>query len=480
LLDYAGTEIRPKQMLIFFVSLYILTTLGIGFWASKKIKTSSDFMLAGKNLTTPFVGVTLFATWFGSNHIMGNPDYFVDHGFSSFFSLVITGGLSLVVVGAFYAKKLYRLNIVTVGDFFKLKYNKRIDTVISIILILAYPLWIASQLVALAILFQEVMAISFTGGLLLGASIVVLYTYIGGMWAVSYTDMLQSILILLGLVILLLFVFNKVESVTALFADKPSSFFSLLPTNNLAGWSEYIAVILALFVGSIPGQEIYQRIFSAKSENAAKNGLYLAALLIVVVPVIPALIALAAANLHPELIYPGHQNILSNFVSNYTNLPIKILFYGALISAILSTASGALLAPATIIGENLIKARNPAINDKTLLLWTKISVLIIALVSVYFAFTNANIVALLVASLSLILVCIFAPFTFGLFWKKSTTFGAWCSILLGGGTFLFCSILRTKLDPTIYGTIASCTAMIIGSILTDKNYNTAPGTKLLS
>jgi Na+/proline symporter len=288
-------------MLPLFVSVYILATLGIGFWASKKIKTSGDFMLAGKKLTTSFVGVTLFATWFGSNHIMGNPDYFVDNGFSSFFTLVVTGGLALAVVGAFYAKKLYRLDIVTVGDFFTYKYNKKLDTVISVILVLAYPLWIASQLVALAILFQAVINISFAAGLLLGASIVVLYTFIGGMWAVSYTDMLQSILILFGLIILMIFGLNEMESFSTLFKDKSTDFFSILPKNNLAGWSEYIAVILALFIGSIPGQEIYQRIFSAKDEKAAQNGLYMAAILIVVIPVIPAIIALTAAQLHPEL-----------------------------------------------------------------------------------------------------------------------------------------------------------------------------------
>lgn len=106
-------------MLTIFILLCIGLTLAIGFWASSKIKTSQDFMLAGKSLSTPFVGVTLFAIWFGSNHIMGNPEYFVSNGFSSFFSLVISGGIVLLTVGVFYARRMYRLNIVTVGDFFK-------------------------------------------------------------------------------------------------------------------------------------------------------------------------------------------------------------------------------------------------------------------------------------------------------------------------------------------------------------------------
>jgi SSS family transporter len=451
-------------MLTFFIFLYISLTLAIGFWASKKIKTSKDFMLAGKSLTTPFVGVTLFATWFGSNHIMGNPEYFVENGFSSFFSLVITGGIALGVVGLFYARKMYRLDIVTVGDFFKIRYNKQVDTIISIILVFAYPLWIASQFVALAYLFQHVIGVSFSGGLLIGAVLVVVYTYIGGMWAVSYTDMVQSLLILVGLGITLRLALNQTEGISTLFKDKPNSFFSILPKSGLSSWSEYIATILALFLGSIPGQEIYQRVFSAKSEKAAVKGLYLAAVLIVIIPVAPALIALAATTSHPELMNAAKdQNIIAAFVMNYTNMPVQILFYGALISAILSTSSGALLAPATIISENIIRSGIPNISDKRLLGLTRLCVLVIAAVSVYFAFRTANIVALLVASLNLILVCVFAPLTFGLFWKKSSVFGAWCAIISGGLVWLICTIMKTTIDPIIFGTPASCLAMVLGS-----------------
>jgi SSS family transporter len=453
-------------MLTIFIFIYIGLTLAVGFWASSKIKTSKDFMLAGKSLSTPFVGVTLFATWFGSNHIMGNPEYFVSNGFSSFFSLVISGGLALVTVAFFYAKKMYRLNIITVGDFFKIRYNKQIDIAVSVILVLAYPLWIASQFVALAYLFQNVIGVTFTTGIIISAVLVVVYTYIGGMWAVSYTDMLQSFLVLLGLIVILVVALNQLDNLSILFQNKPASFFSILPQHNVPSWSEYIATILALYLGSIPGQEIYQRVFSAKSEKAAVNGLYLAALLIVLIPIIPAMIALVATTVHPDLLLASaEQNIIATYVINYTSLPIQILFYGALISAILSTASGALLAPATIISENIIKASRPTISDKHLLFITRITVVLIAVFAIYFAFRNSNIVGLLVASLNLILVCLFAPLTFGLFWSRSSKLGAWSAIAMGGLTWLLCTTLKTTIDPIIFGTPASCLAMIIGSLL---------------
>ena len=190
-------------MLIYFIPVYLIATLAIGFWASKKIKSAGDFALAGKSLSTRLVAVTLFATWFGSTQIMGNPGYFITDGFSSYITLVLSGGFCLVIVGQFYARKLYRMNIVTINDFFKVRYNKTLETVSSILMVLSYPHWIAAQFVALAYLFNTVMDIPFQYGIILGASIVVFYTYIGGMWAVAYTDMVQSVMILLGLFILL-------------------------------------------------------------------------------------------------------------------------------------------------------------------------------------------------------------------------------------------------------------------------------------
>lgn len=452
-------------MLELFIPIYLLTTIGIGYWASKKIKTSGDFMLAGRNLSASFVGVTIFATWFGSTHIMGGPSEFVERGFLAFFSLIVSGGLCLFIIGLFYARRLHRLNIVTIADFFRIRYNKKVDLAVSIILIFTYPHWIAAQFVALGFLFQNVLGIPTEYGIILGASIVILYTYIGGMWAVSYTDMVQSIMILIGLVILLANVLNEIEGIAILFADKPDSFFNIFPEGGFKDWSDYTTVVLAFLIGSIPAQEIYQRVFSAKSERAAVNGVFLGAFLMVCIPAIPMLIALAGAHLHPELMeIDSGQNIIPSMVSLHSGRIVQVLFYGALISAILSTSSGALLAPSTVIGENLLRPYITNLSDKRLLLYTRLSVVAVALLSCYFAYTQSNIVDLVVTSLSLLLVCVFAPFSFGLFWRRSSVFGAWSAIIIGGLTWLFCYFMETRIDSTVYGIIASCIAMVIGSI----------------
>ena len=196
-------------MIGFFIIFYLLITLGIGFWASRRIKNSSDYMLAGKGLSTVLVGVTLFATWFGSSQIMGNPSYFIKDGFVSYVTLTLSGGICLLIVGKFFAGKLYRMNIVTISDFFKIRFNKKFELASSFLMVFSYPHWIAAQFVALAYLFNAVMGIPFDYGIMLGAAIVVFYTYIGGMWAVAYTDMVQSVIILIGLIIVFFAVFDQ-------------------------------------------------------------------------------------------------------------------------------------------------------------------------------------------------------------------------------------------------------------------------------
>ena len=453
-------------MITFFIITYLLLTLGIGFWASKKIKTSGDFALAGKSLSTSIVGVTLFATWFGSSQIMGNPGYFIVDGFSSYITLTLSGGICLFIVGQFYSRKLYRMNIVTINDFFRIKYNKKLEVASSVLMVFAYPHWIAAQFVALAYLFNAIMGIPFNYGILIGAAIVVFYTYIGGMWAVAYTDMVQSVMILLGLIILLFEVLNETGGVVPIFENQPIEFFNIFPQGGLDAWSEYIALLLAFVAGAIPVQEIYQRVFSSKNEKTARNGLFLGAVLMIIIPSIPLIIGLGGVYLNPELLSNGNsQDIIPSLVKVMTSVPVQILFYGAMISAILSTSSGAMLAPATIIGENLIKPYTTNLSDKYLLLYTRLSVILVAAISCYFAFDDSDIVGLVAASLSLILVCLFAPFTFGLFWKKASIIGAWSAIIIGGLTWFFCYIYETRIDSTIYGFVISCLSMIIGSIL---------------
>ena len=453
-------------MLVTSVLLYIALTLVVGFWASRRVKTTRDFTLAGRKLPAAVVGVTIFATWFGPEYIMGVPGRFVERGMMGIITDQFGTLLCLLLVGFFYARQLYRLKIVTLSDFFQLRYNKTLALATAIIQVITYFFWIAAQFVALGYLFQTVLDLSLYNGILLGAAFVVIYTYIGGMWAVSFTDLLQSVLIVVGLVILLVNVLDETGGVAPLFADRPANFLAFFPEKSFQGWTDYLAMWMAFGIGAIPAQEIYQRVFSARSETAGRNGVFFSALLLFAISIIPLLIGLGAARLHPNLITGGDgQNLIPAMASQYTGEGMQTLFFGALISAILSTSSGAMLSPATIIGENLLKPYLPAMTDRRLLLWTRVSVIVVAAISYCVAINNASIHGLVVSSAVLLMVCLFAPLTWGLYWKRASVAGAWASIVLGGLVWIFCESGETSTDPTIYGTLASCLAMILGSLL---------------
>ncbi len=458
-------------MLVVSILVYIALTLAIGFWTSKRVKTTEDFTLAGKSLPTILVGVTIFATWFGPELIMGLPGLFVEEGVMGTITDQFGTLLCLLLVGFFYARQLYRMNIVTLSDFFKLRYGKSIELVTSIIYIYTYFFWIAAQFVALAILFQSILGISIQSGIFLGATIVVIYTYIGGMWAVTFTDLLQSTLIVIGLIVIFTNVLDETGGLMPILSGQPEGFYNFFPERGLYNWTNYIAMWMAFGLGVIPAQDLYQRVFSAKSENAGKNGVFLGALLLFAVGVLPLIIGLGSAKLHPELMNSDHgQNLIPDMVAQYTSVPLQMLFFGALISAILSTSSGAMLSPATIVGENLLKPYLPDISDKRLLLLTRISVIVIALVSCLFALNDTNIHGLVVSSAVLVMVCLLAPLTFGLYWKKSSILGAWMAITSGALVWIVTDHMDTLIHPTIYGILASCIAMVLGSLFRPDDY----------
>ena len=164
-------------MVAYSISIYVAFTLAIGFWASKRIKTTTDYTLAGKSLSTVLVGVTIFATWFGPELIMGVPGRFVELGVMGIITDQFGNLLCLLLIGIFYVGKLYRMEIVTLSDYFKIRFNPSLELASSLIFVFTYFFWIASQFVALAYLFQSVMGISITSGIVLGAAVVVAYTY---------------------------------------------------------------------------------------------------------------------------------------------------------------------------------------------------------------------------------------------------------------------------------------------------------------
>ncbi len=457
-------------MLLTFIGAYLLLTLFIGYWASRRIKSSADFVVAGRKLPLLIAGSALFATWFGSETIMGASSEFVEHGVIGIIEDPFGAALCLILVGLFFARPLYRMNILTFNDYFRIRFSRRVEWVSALFMVPSYFGWIAAQLVAMAIILQVLAGIPIIGGIWICTIIVVIYTYIGGMWAVSITDFLQTMVIIAGLLFLALELFAQVGSLEKLTAATPEGFFDFWPERDLNSILAYVAAWITIGLGSIPQQDVFQRTMSAKNEKTAVRAAYMGGFMYLTIGSLPLFIGLCSTVLYPELHAGGDpQMILPQVVLQHSGLAMQAIFFGAILSAILSTTSGAILAPASVIGENLLKPNFPQWNDKQFLQAIRFSVVGVAVASALMAMMKANIYELVSQSSALSLVSLFVPLVAGLYWKKATARGAMVSMIAGMATWIvFEWMIETTVPPLIYGLFASILGMILGSLLLPK------------
>ncbi|MCI0750525.1 MAG: sodium:solute symporter family protein [Flammeovirgaceae bacterium] len=453
-------------MLLFFVITYLILTIAVGFWASRKVKTSGDFMLAGRSLPIVLSTSALFATWFGSETVFGASSEFLKGGLYSVIEDPFGAALCLLLFGMFFARKLYSMNLLTLGDFFKVRFGKRTELIASVFMVPAYFGYTAGQLVALGLIINVITGMPVWQGVVISAVVVTLYTYVGGMWAISITDFIQSIIIVIGLVALAWVLSIKAGGVITVINSVPRENFRFLPDIDFVSMVGWMAAWSVLGLGSIPSQDVFQRVMSSGSSKVAVQSCYYSAGLYLTVAMLPLFISLCVKFLYPEQIGEDTQLTLPNMVLAHTSLPIQILFFGSLLSAVMSTTSSSILAPAALFSENIIKPIiGHKISDKRFLHITRLSILLFSAGATVMACTNSNIYELVGGSSILSLVSLFIPMVFGLYWKKTTSTGAILSMVTGMICWIYFEINPIDVPSLVPATIVSLVALLAGSLM---------------
>lgn len=466
-------------MLLAFILVYLLGTVAIGWWASRKVKTAADFVVAGKHLPMFMVACALFATWFGSETVMGASAEFAENGLLGVIEDPFGAALCLLLAGLLIARPLYNLNILTFNDFFKIRFGRRAELISAFLMVPSYFSWITAQIVALAIVMHAVSGLDYTLGVVICTSMVLLYTYIGGMWSVSVTDFVQTIAIIVGLLALMVEMVGAVGGWNNMLAAAPEGFFQFFPETKPINMVHWVAAWMTIGLGSVPQQDVFQRVMSAKSVRASVTACYVSSLMYLSIAALPLIIAFCGRILYPELLEGDTQMMIPKMVLMHSGLGIQILFFGALISAILSTCSGAMLAPATVIGENLVKPMSKNMSDARLLQVMRWSVVGVAVVSGGMALLRNNIYELVGESSAFSLVSLFVPLIAGLYWKRANSTGAIASMVLGisvwavtnftlpelaeAGTLAENMQFWAEIPPMLYGLAASTLGMVVGS-----------------
>jgi Na+/proline symporter len=452
-------------MLVACIMLYLLSNVAVGAWAARRVTTSQDFVLAGRRLPLVLAASVTFATWFGSETIMGAPAMFVEGGVPAIIEEPFGSALCLFLVGAFFARPLYRLRITTFCDYFRIRFGRPAELLSAILIIPSYFSWIAAQLVAIGIVLNVVTGFPREYCVLGSAAVVMAYTLLGGMWSISITDFFHNLIIIVALTILAVGLWQETGGWSVLQKQVSPGFFRFLPHNTARDWVAYLAAWFTIGLGSIPQQDIFQRVMAAKTEDTSVRASYLASGLYLTVALLPLFIALSARLLHPDLPV-DNQLIIPNMVMRHGSLPLQILFFGAVTSAILSVSSGAILAPATVFGENIVRYFRPDLNDADLLKTIRWAIVVITIICVWMSTArDTNIFDLVGESSAFSLVSLFVPLTAGIYWKRATLAGCLWSMGLGLLVWLVCLWIGTDYSPMMWGLLVSTLAMVIGSLL---------------
>ena len=462
-------------MLVSFIVLYLLASIAIGLFAARRVHNTADYAVAGRTLPLPVIIATTFATWFGAETVLGAPAKFVAEGLHGTVEDPFGAGLCLVLVGLFFARKLYAMNIITIGDYYRRRFGRTVEVLCSAIIIFSYLGWVGAQVTALGLVFNLLSAgaISLAWGMVIGTAIVLVYTLYGGMWSVALTDFVQMIVITVGLLLIAWYAADLAGGAGKVidYAAREGKF-NFFPTGGAQEWTFFFAAAITMMLGSIPQQDVFQRVMSSNNATTARRGPVAGGLLYIGFAFVPMFVVVAALIVMPGtsgLLSDDPQKVLPTLVMEHMPVALQVAFFGALLSAIMSTASATMLAPSTTFVENILRNLRPGMSDAQTLKAMRISVLVFTVCVLIYSITmeGSSIYELVSGAYQLPLVGAFVPLAFGVYWKRATTQGALLAMGLGIGVWLLfvaSPMLREAFPQQLAGVLAALAGMVFGSL----------------
>lgn len=461
------------------VILYLVISMAIGLYAATKVHTTKDFAVAGRSLPLPIVTATVFATWFGAETVLGISATFAKEGLRGVVADPFGSSSCLILAGLFFARRLYRMNLLTIGDYYRVRYNRTVEVLCTLCIVASYLGWVSAQIKALGLVFNVVSdgAINQSLGMIIGAAIVLTYTTFGGMFSVAILDFIQITVIMGGMVYIASVISDLTGGVGAVISHAAAAGkLEFFPAANISAWIAFIGAWMTMMLGSIPQQDVFQRIMSAKNEQTAVRGSVLGGSLYFLFAFVPMFLAYSATLVDPamftELLDKDSQLVLPTLILQHTPVLAQIVFFGAVLSAIMSCSSATLLAPSVAFSENIIKGMVPHMSDRVFLRTMRTVLVCFTVVVSGFALNSeASIFKMVENAYKVTLVAAFIPLFAGLYWKRATTQGALFATAAGLTTWIVLELLvahHTVWPPQLAGFAMAIVGMIAGSLLPDR------------
>ena len=431
-------------LIIAGIVVILIVRIIIGYWASRRVETNVDYVLAGRRLPLWMAAPSIMATWFAAETLMGSSSEAYSYGFQGVVFDPFGATMCLIIAGIFVVRLARRAQYVTIMDFFQQRYGSAMSVIGTITQIITYFGWTAAQIVAGGAILQALLGWPISVGMILVTVIVTFYTMLGGLWADTALDFMQMFLTAFGLVMITTAIIISVGGWDAMLeltgAQFTTNTFAIWPTAEDGyygyfghyGWFYYIAAWLALGLGAIPAQDYLQRTLSAKDEKTAVKSTFVAAALYLGFGVLSPLIGVVAYGaLGPDLEGAQTEFVLVSMAFKFLPPFLAAVFIAALASALMSTSDSSMLAGATMFTQNVVKVFKPDITDKDQLRLTRLGLLVSGIFSLAIALFASTIYKLAVLANTSILVGMAAPYLIGMYWKKGNHIGALASFFSG-------------------------------------------------
>lgn len=451
----------------FFITALILYTailFGIAIFSQKKVHNEEDFLVGGRSFNLWVTTLCLFATWFGAGALIASTDEVAQSGLRVTALEPVGAGFCLIFAGFFFARPLWNMKISTYSDFFRQKFGKTAEWMSVFFNIPVYVGWVAVQYIVLAnILHIFFPSVPISAILVIVCVLTMLLTLMGGLWSVSMTDSFQLVLIIFGLVYLLFKVLSFTEfgpfELLNQVSEEHKVFIPISEAPALFGWLSLFGIAA---LGNLTGQDLAQRIFSARQPEVAQKGCIIAGVAYLIVGCIPVFLGLTAKLTMGEVSDPIIPMLIKKFLDPISGTILTI----TILSAVVSTITAALLAPASLLSHNFLVKQFPHVSKLKV---SRMCVVIIAFISLVTALAGEDVYALLEGSYAIGLVAFFVPVVIGLYtkfldeWACVATIvistAIWCLEFLIGGNFpyaLFATFMGFPIYLSIYFVRKKC------------------------
>ncbi|GAA2526027.1 MULTISPECIES: sodium:solute symporter [Streptomyces] len=452
------------------IVVYLAGMLAMGWWGMRRAKSKSEFLVAGRRLGPAMYSGTMAAIVLGGASTIGGVGLGYQYGLSGAW-MVFTIGLGLLALSIFFSARIARLKVYTVSEMLDLRYGGRAG-VISGVVMWAYTLMLAvTSTIAYATIFDVLFDINRTLAIVLGGSIVVAYSTLGGMWSITLTDMVQFVVKTIGVLLLLLpIAVVKAGGFAEMKAQLPTGYFDPL---GVGGETIFTYVLIYTF-GMLIGQDIWQRVFTARSDRTARWGGTVAGTYCLAYALAGAVIGTAAKVLYPKLGSPD--DAFATIVKDELPVGVRGLVLAAALAAVMSTSSGALIACATVANNDIWArlrgivgpsgARHDEAHDEVK--GNRAFILLMGLAVIGTAIALNDVVQALTVAYNLLVGGLLVPILGGLLWKRGTAQGALAAVAVGGlaviGLMAGYGILAN--EPVYYGLLSSLVAYVVVSLAT--------------